>query len=150
MNLPPEEMSVNMLINEISRISRNEAREVGDSIKLMPSARSILFFLCHEDGLNQLDLSKLTHLKPPTISVTLAKLEEEGYVERRQYENDRRQTRVFVTNKGRAFDNRVREVYDYQDKVISERLSGDESSELKRLLIKVMEAVMESTAKSDN
>lgn len=141
-DLPPEEMPLNMLIGDISHITRGKAKSVKDPPDLPPSGRNILFCLCHEDGLTQLDLSNYTQLKPPTISVTLRKMEEDGYVVRRDDESDRRQTRVYITEKGREFDNKIRRIFEFQERAIVEALSPEEQTELKALLLRVRRAVI--------
>ena len=140
--LSPEEMPLNMLIGDISHITRGKAKSVKDPPDLTPSGRNILFCLCHEDGLTQLDLSNYTHLKPPTVSVTLRKMEEDGYVVRRDDEKDRRQTRVYITEKGRDFDNKVRRAFEFQERAIVDALSPEERTTLKKLLLRVREAVI--------
>ena len=147
LNPDPENMSVHMLISDISRITRCYAKAESDGLNLTQSCRNILFFLCHEEGLTQLDLSKLTHLKPPTISVTLRKMEQEGYVIRKEDKDDHRQTRVFVTEKGRAFDDRIKSVYELHNKSIVEALTPQEEKTLKELLIKARNAVLENSNK---
>lgn len=143
----PENMTIHMLISDIAKIAGCCAKEESDGLKLTQSSRNILFFLCHEDGLTQLDLSRLTHLKPPTISVTLRGMEQDGYVIRKEDLYDHRQTRVYVTPKGRAFDDRIKNIFDRQNAVISDALTEQECQTLKELLIKAREAIIEKGLK---
>ena len=96
-----------MLTNEIAKIFENIVRN--DELKLTNSARLLMTILSHREGATQLELAHLAHIKAPTVSVTLHKMEEEGYVARISDENDLRQTRVYLTDKGRDFDVAVRE-----------------------------------------
>lgn len=142
----PDDMSVHMLISDISKITRSYAHSPSLGLNLAQSFRNILFFLCHKDGLTQLELSNLTHLKPPTVSVTLRKMEQEGYVTREDDANDHRQTHVYVTPKGRAFDEKIKNAYEFQNELICKALTESEYRELKRLLIKARNAVVDSQA----
>lgn len=69
-------------------------------------------------------------------------MEEDGYVLRRDDAKDRRQTRVYITEKGREFDNKVRRVFEFQERAIVEALSPEEQDTLKTLLLRVRQAVI--------
>ena len=72
-----------MVINDLSKIFHYKLRRLADESGLNESYRHILFHLVHKDGVTQLELARATNLRPPTISVTLQKMQEEGYVEGR-------------------------------------------------------------------
>ena len=125
-----------MLINEISKLFCNHMRQYDDP-NLNNSYRHLLFHLAHQDGRTQLELARLTHLKPPTVSVSLAKLEAEGYVERVADPEDLRQTRVYLTEKGQEVDRRARIAIDEIESRVTECLSEAERAELLSLLVKL-------------
>ena len=50
--------------------------------------------------MTQLELVNLTQLKAPTISITLRNMEREGIVRREKNDVDRRETHVYITEKG--------------------------------------------------
>ena len=77
--IEPYKKSPMMLINEISRIMGDKIREKGEDNPIsQKSGRALLIELSKRDGRTQLDLVKATHLKAPTISVVLQKLEHDG------------------------------------------------------------------------
>lgn len=135
--LAPEDMSVHMLISEISKISHNKVRQSSNIQNLPSGYRHLLFHLAHNDGVSQLELSRLTHLSPPTVSITLRKMEKDGYILRKTYENDMRQTIVYLSKKGRAFDDNIKKSFDLINEQTVQGLSSEEISALKKLLIKV-------------
>lgn len=65
------------------------------------SYRHIMRPLMENDSLTQLELVKITHLKAPTISITLRNMERDGIVRREKNGLDRRETHVFITDKGK-------------------------------------------------
>ncbi|MBQ3099503.1 MAG: winged helix-turn-helix transcriptional regulator [Clostridia bacterium] len=125
-----------MLINEISKLFGNHMRKYDDPT-LNTSFRHILFHLAHQDGRTQLELANLTHLKPPTVSVSLTKLEADGYVERVTDPRDHRQTRVYLTEKGRDVHRRIHAAIEEIEAKVTQSLSEDERGELVTLLIKL-------------
>lgn len=74
-----------------------------------------------EDGkITISELAKKTRVLPSAISRTLKRFEEKGYVERTVNKNDRRNTYVEITDRGREVAQEVREIMrDYGEAVLS-------------------------------
>ena len=126
------------LINEISRLMGDKIREKCDDNPIsQKSGRLILIELSKRDGRTQLDLVNATHLKAPTISVALQKLEHEGIVYRRPDEYDLRATRVFLTEKGRELDNKIRKRIMEEEALAMVNLTEAECETLMKLLGKI-------------
>lgn len=140
--LPAEDMTIHMLIGEISKITKCALHKESEAVGLPQGYRAIIFHLAHNDGITQLELSRLTHLKPPTISVSLQKMESEGLVSRRADADDLRKTIVTLTEKGREIVSRIEDVFKSHDKAITDSLTPEETQTLKTLLIKVRESVL--------
>ena len=127
-----------MLVNELSRLMWENIRRQGfEHPVTQRSGQLILIELSKRDGRTQLDLSEAVHLKPPTVSVALQKLERDGYVIRQPDEYDLRATRVFLTEKGRELDRKIREGIREQEDRITACLTDEESETLVRLLLKL-------------
>ena len=94
------------LCNEISRIFHTKMRERCDidGVMSQPGARLVLSLLITEDGLCQRDLAERTYLRPPTVSLIIKKMVDEGLAELRADEKDMRINRVYVTELGRKRD----------------------------------------------
>lgn len=131
---PPKERKPFMAINDLSRIFHHRLRALADGAGLNESYRHLLFHLSREDGVTQLELARSTNLKPPTISVTLQKMEREGYIERTPDENDMRAMRVYLTEKGRSFDVESRKVVTALDAQAVQGMSEEEIRTLMELL----------------
>lgn len=100
-----------MLCNEISKMFGGIIREsTREECSLQGSYRDILFHLSIEDGRTQLELANLAHITPPTASVAIQKLEDEGYISRKADEYDKRKSRVYLTDKGKQIDEKARSV----------------------------------------
>lgn len=125
-----------ILINEISHLCRAKMRAVNSEMS-QESTRLIIIHLARKDGVTQLDLVKLTHLKPPTVSVTLGRLEKLGFITRAPDPGDQRAVRVYLTEKGRELDRstlkRIRET----DEILMKGITETESLQLMSLLKKI-------------
>ena len=140
--ISPEDMTVHMLLADISKAAKCAMHKESEAAGLSHSYRAIIFHLSRTDGITQLELSRLTQLKPPTISVTLQKMESEGLVSRKSDGEDLRKTIVTLTDKGRGIISRIEEVFDDYDKTITNSLTKSEIETLKTLLIKVRAGVL--------
>ena len=146
---PPErkELSNNpvKLCHEISHLSRAKAREtVIDGVMSQHGARLVLSWLAINDGITQREVVDATHLQPPTVSVILRKMEEEGIVERRQNSTDKRQTNVYLTEYGKSVDReRIAKIKE-TDELAFSGLTEEEYEALMRLLGKMRENLIEA------
>lgn len=126
------------LISEISRLMGDKIREKGDENPItQKSGRLLLMELSKRDGRTQLDLVNATHLKAPTISVALQKLEHEGIVLRKPDEYDLRATRVFLTEKGRELDYKIKKRIHDEESLALVGLTESECETLVRILKKI-------------
>jgi len=125
--------------NEISRLFRMQMRQndTSEGVMSQPGAHLVLSMLAVCDGITQLELVKATHLRPPTVSVILQKMEAEGLVERKSDEHDRRAVRVTLTEAGRALDRKNIEMIRALDSVVLCDLSEDEIAALMVILPKI-------------
>lgn len=150
-NLPPPprraELSDNpvKLCNEIARIFRSKMRESGehDGVMSQPGARLVLSLLAISDGRSQRELAEETHLRPPTVSVILRRMSEEGMVEIRPSETDMRVKYVYLTDVGRATDFQSIEKIKEMDARGLRGLSAEENETLMRLLAKIRDNLLE-------
>lgn len=136
------------MINEIHRLSSLKIqREWDERFSLQKTARQILLQLAKRDGVTQLDLVKSTHLKAPTISVILHKLENDGYVIRKSDNYDLRAVRVYLTDKGREFNSFIIKKMMHNEKNAMRNLTESEYGLLTKLLSKVQDALEEDIKK---
>ncbi len=132
-----------MVLNEVSHLMMDRIQRNHDELFAQRSIRLLIMELARRDGRTQLELVRATHLKAPTVSVAMQKLEKEGIVTRRPDEYDLRATRVFLTEKGRELDNQTRHSIHASEEVALSRLDEEERENLLRLLFKIRESLLE-------
>lgn len=121
------------IINEISRLFAAKMRE-SESEMTQESVRLIIICLSHGDGITQLELVKKTHLSPPTVSITVKRLESLGYISRVADSDDGRAVRVYLTDKGRQLDNSARDAIHNINNILMQGFTPDETELLTQLL----------------
>ena len=145
-----EQLTPSMLINDVHRLTSAKIRRESERSGLRQGYRRIMFHLSHgDDGGTQQDLVRHTKLSAPTVSVSLARMEAEGLVRRRPDENDLRVIRVSLTEKGKQLNQRMQEIFREIEDDIGGELTGEEVAELKELLLKIRQRLIERTSVSD-
>jgi DNA-binding MarR family transcriptional regulator len=107
-------------------------------LQLGPGRYLYLFSLYIQDGRRQQELADIIGVDKAAATRALARLEQNGYVRRREDPADRRATRVYLTPAGR----RLRPLLESAAMVCIEEmttaLDGSERRELRRLLAKMV------------
>lgn len=138
----PKHETPPMLINEISRLFGAKMREHENEMQ-QESVRLIIISLVHQDGVTQLDLVHRTHLSPPTVSVTLKRLEAAGYISRTVDMQDQRAVRVYLTEKGKQLNQAALKNIKAVDAILMQNISAEESEILVKLLRRMRDNILD-------
>ena len=144
----PQENPV-MILNSISRMFDFKARKIAETSYIQHSCRVILMRLARRDGLSQVELTEMTHLKAPTVSLDLKKLESMGMVRREQSISDMRVSKVYLTEKGREQDAAFRGKLHETDAMLMQGFTVEEEETLIRLLLAVRENIRPENQKKE-
>lgn len=94
----------------------------------------LLLFLWEEDGLTQKELSRRVMIEEPTTTRTLGRMERDGLVRRERGPRDRREVRVWLTEKGRALRDELIPCVQEVNSRASHGLSEQEAARIASLL----------------
>lgn len=108
-----------------------------ESIGMRYSYRHIMKPLMENESLTQLELVKITELKAPTISITLRNMERDGIVRREKNDSDRRETHVFITDKGKKMYTMVLAALENAENKMLEGLTEKELKAMRMTLDKM-------------
>ena len=87
---------------------------------IYPGQIPVLGLLAHKDGLSQREIAEKLHIKPPTVNVTVQRLEKAGFLYREADEKDQRISRIYMTEKGKqAKESGMKKVQD-NEKILLE------------------------------
>ena len=99
------EKSIQRLIMEISRMYVEKCFGKLKGLGIHPRQMPILAVLWKEDGCSQKELASQLGVKPPTVTVSIQRLEKIGIIVRKQDEKDQRISRIYLTEEGKAIIN---------------------------------------------
>ena len=96
------EKSIQSLIMEISRMYMEKCFVKLKKVGIHPRQIPILAVLYRRDGCGQNELAQELGVKPPTVTVSIQRLEKNGLLIRRQDEKDQRVSRIYLSDAGNA------------------------------------------------
>lgn len=88
------DVPVFMLMHQIVHLGRYRAMKEMTSFELKPNQVGILFILECKGKLSQKELAAKIGVTPPSMTVALRKLEEQGFIVREPDEEDQRVVRI--------------------------------------------------------
>lgn len=119
---------------------------------IYPGQIPVLGLLAYKDGLSQREIAEKLRIKPPTVNVTVQRLEKAGFLFRQADEKDQRISRIYLTEKGKqAKENGMKKVEE-NEKILLDGFNDAELCLLRRFLEQITEnidKIPESTGKND-
>lgn len=125
------------IIQDIIRISRCGAQFRGDRLEelgLKGCHAGYLMEICADPGLSQEMLAKRICINKSNVARQLPVLEEEGFVQRRPSDTDRRVIRLYPTEKTLAAMPQIRQILGDWSEYVTQDLSPEELVQLEKLL----------------
>lgn len=108
---------------------------------IYPGQIPVLGLLAHKDGLSQREIAEKLHIKPPTVNVTVQRLEKAGFLYREADEKDQRISRIYMTEKGKqAKESGMKKVQD-NEKILLDGFSEEDLCLLRRFLDQITENI---------
>ena len=116
------------------------AKSKYEEFDLNRSQASILFTLHQRSSMSQKELAESLNMTPPSITSAIRKMEQEGYIRRRQDESDQRVGDASRADRKRSscVEN-VKRVADEMHELIFQGMSPEEIMHFRRLLIQINE-----------
>ena len=83
-------------------------------------------------------IAKILHIKPPTVNVSIQRLEKAGFLYKKPDEKDQRVTRIYMTEKGKEIKAKALERIHKNEAVMMEGFSEAEQCLLRRFLEQIL------------
>ncbi len=126
-------------IHRASQLLRNRFNAVVNSEGLFSGQHHIIILLKHSNGLTLSEVAKELGVTPATASVSVKRMEKAGFIKKLPDENDARTVRLYLTDKGEAVTENIKEKMDAQESRITNGLTAEERATLSALLDRVIE-----------
>ena len=136
-----DEKSMQRLLMEVNRryvgMCLHQLLEFG----VYPGQIPVLYRIVQKEGSSQKEIADFLHIKPPTVNVTISRLEKAGLVCRRQDEKDQRISRIYMTEKGKNIVEQAMGKIKKNEAVLFENFDEAELCLMRRFLEQILENI---------
>jgi DNA-binding MarR family transcriptional regulator len=146
----PQNLTLGHLLANVSRLVGGRMRMRLEELGLPHAQGMVLYHLWRQDGIAQNILAQALHIKAPTASNTLQRMERSGWVRRRRDIADQRIVRIYLTEKARALRQEARNTFREMDRELTAVLGEKERELLIESLDKVRHYLLQATYKSSD
>ncbi len=115
-----------------------------EDMELNPSQAGILFILNNQGRLSQRQLAEKIGITPPSMTVTLRKLEERGFITKEPDERDQRILRICLSEAGKECIEKIKSIMKDMEEILYRGFSVEERLLFQRLLLEMRENMLDS------
>jgi DNA-binding MarR family transcriptional regulator len=133
-NTTHQPVSIGYKIGRLSRSAHVYFKHRFGELGLGHAQGLTLHHICRQDGIDQLALLNKVRLDKSSLTSQLKKLEEHGYIVRKPDPADRRAKRIFITDKTRALQDDLHDIFASWTGILTKGLDDTERETLIRLL----------------
>jgi DNA-binding MarR family transcriptional regulator len=147
-SMPAQEIGVDelgYLLVEVSKLHRAHVHAAVEGLGLHGGQNFVLTALSEQEGLAQTELAEKLLVRPPTISNSLERMEAAGWIERRPDPDDRRISRVYLTDAGRALQESVASLWHDLEVQTFAGLTPEQRNSLWQMLLQILEKLDQRT-----
>lgn len=132
---------VGVIIHTIDLEITNYLKHRLGRYQLAPEQHLVMALLLKQEGLTQIEIADQLRKDKSGLTRMLASLEKKGFIKRQGCPNDRRCTKVYLTEEGRALSGYIDIVTETTRELLERGFTKEEQEELVRLLMKLRENV---------
>lgn len=114
-----------------------------------PGQIPVLGMVYHKEGITPKELAKAIHIKPPTVTVTLQRMEKSGLLYRETDSADLRMNRIYLTEKGRSIVGDMAARLEEDEKILVRGFSEAEVMQLRGYLERIMDNLVKADGTCD-
>ena len=130
-----------MAMARTRRAWNNHVKEVALSFGIPDSYRTIISFLHRNPGANQRNIAEFAGVTTSAVNQTVKSMQEEGYLKKETDDCDKRHSKLYLTEKGEAVAEKLRERLSASDEVITALVTPEKEAELIVLLDKITDCI---------
>lgn len=139
-----EDMSVIMLLEQVSHLSRYHAIKKMEALDMKPGQAGILFTLNAEGSMPQKKLAGKMGITPPSMTAAIKKLEDRGYIVRESASYDQRVFNVGLSKKGEECIRSLKSIVTEIEDTVFKEITCEEKLFFRRLLFEMRKNLMDS------
>jgi len=132
-----------MAIGRTRHAWMNHTKSVALSIGIPESYRVVISYLARNPGANQRKIAEFSNVTTSAINQTVKNMIADGYVQKETDDCDRRNTKLFLTEKGEEAALLLREKLHKSDEVITALITQEKEAEIIAVLDRIYDCLQE-------
>lgn len=136
---------MDFLLAQISHLHHSRAHQLLEGMGLYRGQPAVLRVLWEKEGQTQTELAIQLKVKPATVTKMLQRMEKTGFITRQPDAEDQRVSRVYLTETGRAVQDRVEAIWETMAGETFCGFNGEEAVLLRRFLLQIRENLSNAT-----
>ncbi|MDO4323695.1 MAG: MarR family transcriptional regulator [Lachnospiraceae bacterium] len=104
------------------------------ALGIHPGQLPVMNCIYRKEGISLRALADAIHIKPPTVTVTVQRLEKSGLVYKKADPADQRISRIYMTEKGKNIQREMIHLIDENERILIQDFSEEELEMLRRFL----------------
>ena len=123
------------LLHRYTEVNFGRLKDLG----VHPGQLPFINIISHREGISQRELAERLHVKPPTVAVTVKRLEKAKVIYRKPDPNDMRISRIYLTEKGIEVAEQIEVVVKANEKALTAGFSEEELELAKSFFDRMMQ-----------
>lgn len=128
-------------VGRARRAWEQHVREIALSAGIPESYRSVIMYLYRHPGAGQRSIAEFADITTSAVNQTVKSMLAEGYLRKEVDESDKRNLRLYLTEKGQETAEKLHEKLDVSDDAITALIGTDKEAELIALLEKAADYI---------
>lgn len=128
-------------VGRARRIWRQHVREVARSMGIPESYRTVIMYLYHHPGAGQRQIAEFAEVTTSAVNQTVKSMEAEGYLQKQTDPADKRNSRLYLTEKSMATAEALHRHLENSDRRITALIGAEKEAEMIALLDQVAEYI---------
>jgi len=127
-----------LLLNEFQKVKFQTLKNELESFKIHPGQIPMLFIISKNPGISQIEIAEKIHVTSSTVAIMIRRMEKAGLVRRVKNEKDRRELKVYLTEKSEKLIDKIFEKLKNFERESFKNFTVDEIKTLEYLLKKML------------
>ncbi len=119
----------------------DHVKEIALEIGIPDSYRTVILFLARKPGASQKNIAEFADITTSAVNQTVKSMVEDGYVKKETDESDKRNSKLYLTEKGEEIAKKLRERMYKSDEVITAMITPEKEAEMIELLDKITDCI---------
>lgn len=133
--------TIMMAISRTRHVWDNHVKEVALSVGIPDSYRTIIMFLSRHPGANQRNIAEFADVTTSAVNQTVKNMIAEGYLRKETDDNDKRHSKLYLTEKGEEISRTLRERLQASDERITSLITPEKEAEMMELLDQIINCI---------